>query len=79
MGTMTELLSSDQYAQMMKQAAPGIDPKEMTKLLDNIHMNDLIFGMLQFNFFLSIPMALIAAIFGRLKNVEKFNRPDEKN
>lgn len=79
MGTITELLSSDQYAQMMKQAAPGIDPKEMTKLLDNIHMNDLIFGMLQFNFLLSIPMALIAAIFGRLKNVERFNRPNEKN
>ena len=63
----------------MKQTAPGIDPKEMTKLLDNIHMNDLIFGMLQFNFLLSIPMALIAAIFGRLKNVERFNRPNEKN
>ena len=42
-------------------------------------MGDLILGMLQFNFFLSIPMALIAAIFGRLKNVEKFNRPNEKN
>ena len=79
MGTITELLNSDQYAQMMKQAAPGIGPKEMAKLLSNIRMGDLILGMLQFNFFLSIPMALIAAIFGRLKNVEKFNRPDEKN
>ena len=64
---------------MMKQATPGIDPKEMAKILSNIRMGDLILGMLQFNFFLSIPMALIAAIFGRLKNVEKFNRPDEKN
>ena len=79
MGTITELLNSDQYAQMMKQAAPGIGPKEMAKLLGNIRMGDLILGMLQFNFLLSIPMALIAAIFGRLKNVEKFNRPDEKN
>ena len=79
MGTITELLNSDQYAQMMKQAAPGIDPKEMAKLLSNIRMGDLILGMLQFNFFLSFPMALIAAIFGRLKNVEKFNRPNEKN
>ena len=64
---------------MMKQATPGIDPKEMTKLLGNIRMGDLTLGMLQFNFLLSIPMALIAAIFGRLKNVEKFNRPNEKN
>ena len=77
LGTMTELLNSDQYAQIMKQTAPGIDPKEIAKILGNIHMSDMILGMLQLNFFISIPMALIAAIFGRLKNVEKFNRPNE--
>ncbi len=72
--SMTRLLDNEQYRQAMKEVMPQVNPSDMKSMLSAIKVGEMTLNLWMFNIFISLPLSLIAGIFGALKNVGKYQQ-----
>ena len=70
------LFENDQYKQALEQMMPGVKSEEMLRMLQSVSIGDLTIQMWLFNLFISLPLSLVAALFGTLKNIDHLQKRD---
>ncbi len=69
MSQIITLMESPEYTKLLSQSLPTVDINEMIQVLRQITVADMTAQLLSFNLFISVPFALIAALFAAKKRI----------
>lgn len=72
--SMTEIMSSEQYIELVKKHMPEMEVKQMIALIQNISLREMTLNLWICNILLSLPISLLTGFFASKKDIDKYKR-----